>query len=83
MSGIMKSTPIIFTTILSNMAMSNGRLIGRFRHFTGMCKPVCCRNIGEVILLLRMFPAANGELLGFIAFSPTYNSHQPHNITPT
>jgi hypothetical protein len=30
----------------------------------------------------KILPVASGELLGFIAFSPTYDQHQPHNITP-
>ncbi|WP_333879333.1 hypothetical protein, partial [Methylobacter sp.] len=51
-----------------NIGGESGRL-----HCIGMCKQACCRSIGEAILLLRILPAANGELLGFIAFSPTYD----------
>lgn len=37
-----------------------------------MFKQACCRSIGQTILLLKTLPAVNGDLLGFIPFSPTY-----------
>ncbi len=66
------------------MVMSNGRLIGRFRHCTGMCSPVCCRSIGQTILLLKILPAASDELLGYCIQpnGPVANDLRNHPAMP-
>ena len=57
---------IIFTLIQSNMELLNNQLIGRFQHYTDLCKKVYCQKIGHIILLLKILHVAKGDLLGFV-----------------
>jgi hypothetical protein len=48
------------------MALLNDQLIGRFQHYTDMCKKAYCWKIGQLILLLKTLHVAKGDLLGFV-----------------
>ena len=58
------------------MELLNNQLIGRFQHYTDLCKKVYCQKIGHIILLLKILPVAKGDLLGFVT------SAQPTVLLP-